>query len=193
MANTPSTPKSQTMGLLIALAVLNMVGFLVLYFKADIDASLTSMNAGFLSQQLARVETKVSGVQTEQPVTSVKSEVSDAIDPSIFPVVVFTPEGLLKNEPQERTYLQEKIVAPIKDYYNANGLDVVSVKIDIPQVKGQQYDVTIIRKVGNSVEAFGKRGDTSAYWLPSCMDVNDCGITSEFKAKYPELMKQLGQ
>lgn len=58
MANGPSQ-KRDPHSVLIALAILSMVGFLVLYFKVDLDASLAAGDAARLSQQLANVENRL--------------------------------------------------------------------------------------------------------------------------------------
>lgn len=190
---SPPGPKSQTLGLVIALAILTMVGFLVLYFKADLDTNLLANNTALLSQQVARVETRVN--KTEAVKTPVEATVStETVNVADFPVVVIARSGLLKNRPEEEKYIQTHIVSPIKDYFNEKVLDAVSVYIVVPTDDGMPYDVVIIHKNGVfSGELLGKRGDLTSYWVPPCMDVNDCGISSEFKTKYPELMKQLNQ
>lgn len=63
MANGSSKPKSQTQGLLIALAILNVVGFLVLYFKVDLDSSLAAGDAGLLSQQISDIQMRLDKAQ----------------------------------------------------------------------------------------------------------------------------------
>lgn len=68
MANGSSKPKSQTQGLLIALAILNVVGFLVLYFKVDLDASLAAGDAGLLSQQISDLQMRLDRVQAPAPI-----------------------------------------------------------------------------------------------------------------------------
>ncbi len=55
----PMAPKSQTMGLLIALSILMMVGFLVLYFKIDLDSQLAANNTALLSQQVQQLDMRV--------------------------------------------------------------------------------------------------------------------------------------
>lgn len=68
MANGPSQQKRDPHSVLIALAILSMVGFLVLYFKVDLDASLAAGDAATISQQIARLEmrmNKMGGVESD--------------------------------------------------------------------------------------------------------------------------------
>ena len=55
----PVAPKSQTMGLLIALAILMAAGFLVLYFKIDLDSQTSSNDVAMLSQQVQQLDMRV--------------------------------------------------------------------------------------------------------------------------------------
>ena len=59
MPNGTHKPKSQTLGLLIALSILIMVGFFVLYFKIDLDDSLAATDAALLSQQIRGLEMRI--------------------------------------------------------------------------------------------------------------------------------------
>jgi len=59
MANGSMPQKRDPHSVLIALAILSMVGFLVLYFKVDLDSSLAAGDAARLSQQLANVENRL--------------------------------------------------------------------------------------------------------------------------------------
>lgn len=188
---SPPGPKSQTLGLVIALAILTMVGFLVLYFKADLDTNLLANNTDLLSQQVARVETRVN--KTEAVKTPVEATGNaQTVNASDFPAVAIGRDGLLQNRPEEAKYIQTHIAGPIKDYFNESVLDVVAVYIVVPTTDGSPYDVTIINKDGGIEGGLvGKRGDLTIYWAPSC-DPTSCGFSPTFKAKYPELLKQMG-
>jgi hypothetical protein len=51
--------KSQTAGLIIALIVLNVVGFFVIYFKFVLDASLTAGDHAAISNELAQIKAQL--------------------------------------------------------------------------------------------------------------------------------------
>ena len=59
MPQQGSTPKNQTLGLLIALAILMTVGFLVLSFKIDLDATLRADQQARVSLQFDRLQTRL--------------------------------------------------------------------------------------------------------------------------------------
>lgn len=63
----PIPPKSQTMGIVIALAILMGVGFVVMFFKQDIDTNLILDQMGMLSQQVARMSEVKSVPQATNP------------------------------------------------------------------------------------------------------------------------------
>ena len=58
-----SKQKNPIQGLLIAFIILNAVGFLAVYFKIDLDDSLAATDAALLSQQITRLETRVSKME----------------------------------------------------------------------------------------------------------------------------------
>jgi hypothetical protein len=79
--------KSPTQGLVIALSILMAVGFVVLYFKQDLDTNLLSSQVGMLAQQVASAKHVIATHSNPAPqsvVPPVASTQNSPADPISF-------------------------------------------------------------------------------------------------------------
>lgn len=116
-------------------------------------------------------------------------------------VVVFTPDGLYSEE--EKKALRAKLTDPFIDYaeqykgkegYNPVVSFSVSKSSDAEHASAQnneyRYTVRAVLKNGGTHDFLYGKDDVIAWWVPDCYD-NQCGLTEEFKAKYPEIVAEL--
>ena len=187
----PVAPKSQTMGLLIALAILMAAGFLVLYFKIDLDSQTSSNDVAMLSQQVQQLDMRVNKMNA--PVSAMPETGGTMSDQKgSFPVVAIGREGLLNDDPAERAYIKDHITDPIKDYYNVTSNYIVAIYLIVPQRSGEPYTLNLIDENGGLDQSlFGSRGNKEIYWTPPCTGLEECTLTPAFQAKYPDLIKQM--
>lgn len=152
-----------------------------------------------LQQQIVQLQNQVSELQKEntdpksieQPTASTSSETVIDIQ---FPVIVYGRPGLLNNTEEGRTEkkkLEEKLVHPFTDYYNEDEVNLVAMRITVPQNIGQEYDVVAIfgseKQYGTQQFGFGAREQEYNYWEPECM--GPCDFSEAFKAKYPLIVE----
>lgn len=111
-----------------------------------------------------------------------------------FPIVQYERPGLLfgteKGE-KELKNLEEKLIAPMSDYYNEKEIKLVAILITIPTEIGETYEVSTIavpNSSGSGGFLFGKRELDYGYWKPECM--GPCDFSEFFKNKYPQIVKE---
>lgn len=183
----PKMPNRPSDSFHIALLILCAVGFLVLYFKVDLDGSLNASYVANVSQQVERVERRMMMAEKKmmmQTGQGMKSE--DALAPA----VAFVRGGLLNEKGGEKLELQKKLVEPLMAYYNEDTKKIQSITIEVPSVKGSPYVINTVMhgENGYGVMSFeyGLRGSSLEYWKPSCEE--NCQFSEKFKAKYPQLV-----
>jgi hypothetical protein len=106
-------------------------------------------------------------------------------------VVVYTPSGQF--DTAEKTELQKKLVNPLLDWYKGNNTSTVSLNIEKPNpaIAGYVYKVTYINEGGSNGGFLYGTSKPLEWWLPVCMGPDGCQFSDDFKAKYPEIVKQM--
>lgn len=104
-------------------------------------------------------------------------------------IVTFQPGGLfsaeLKNE------LQKKLIDPYLDFYNEDGIYVVTMNIAAPEQGAISWSVFATNADGSYSDfLFGDKNQTiQRWWLPDCL--GDCNFSNTFKGKYPEIVSEV--
>lgn len=171
----------------IAVVVL-LVGIIALSCSLYLQSTQVSKFTDLLNSQKSTSQTPVVNTQPQpvSPQTLNDSQIK-------FPVVVYSPAGLLSNTPEgrvENKKLEEKFVNPYIDYNNENGINLVAIYITVPQNIGEAYSIIGIfgsnSRYGTEEFNFGKRQQEYGYWEPSCM--GPCDFSDAFKKKYPQII-----
>lgn len=200
---TLSQPTDQVSNFKIILAIIISVvatavivgGGIYLWRKSSLDA------AGQKSQQqIALLQTQIDELHKDNAdlktigdkeyVPGITTSPLENLSSIEFPIVVYSAGGLLNNTEEgriEKKNLEEKLIKPYTDYYNEDGIDLVTMNITVPDLRGEYLvDAIFADGVINGFR-FGQRGEEYGYWEPLCM--GPCDFSEAFKAKYPQIVE----
>lgn len=174
---------------------------------------LLLLGIGFIAYTVFRVESQssVEEVINQYTVNEVESDITSEVRQQYnkeipiltdkqqelldidFPIIAYGRPGLLNITDEgliEKKQLEDKLINPFIDYYNEDGINLVSLHITVPKEVGDSYTVQAIFKTGGTIGfSFGSREQEYAYWQPECM--SPCNLSDAYKEKYPEIANEV--
>jgi hypothetical protein len=183
--------KETLKGALLVCICFAILGLGAITIKQNRKLAYLSRTVAMQRSQPQEAAKKPTGTPPSSPAqTQPVSAPQEPASADLKPAVAFIRPGLLT--PQNKAILQKKLVEPITAFHNEKIKNVVALLITVPSTPTMDYTVVIITKDGGTEEfGFSLKGENTRWWLPTCMDADDCGFTTAFKTKYPEIVASI--
>lgn len=177
--------------IVVIVAIVGGTGFYVYHAQTNANKNLKGDNSTapkFKNNSKKAAKTPATAQTTDETIGTVK--------------ISFSPANLYSSI--EKSTLKAKLLEPIIDFdvqfKDTNGyVPLASLSITkktdaqyaAADASGKyRYSVHQVSTSGGTTDFLYGQNDTIDWWLPQCY-ANKCDLTDTFKAKYPEIVKQL--
>ena len=162
-------------------------------------AALVTLIGGTLYMQRVKKdqvqeETFVEPANTTPPVSADTNAPTPTPAPKIQGTVIFDVIKVASAADQEQ--LITRVVYPLTEYYKqAGGQELALLHLTVNENTNKSeypYKGKVqFKESGTNEFLIGKTGDQIAWWYPECL--GECPMNETYKAKYPEVVKAVGQ